>query len=181
MARKTTSSLRSGRRARQGGNTLVELALVITPFLALCLAIIELSLPIFKKSTFTSAMREGCRYGITYQTTYNGTTYSSQTAAIKAVVEGNSMGFLNASNANLISVKYYDSVTFADVTASAIPNGDGNIVEVSLSGYTHSWMVPINWTFGSQSFQVTTNPLTINAISADRLESLPIGSVRPTA
>jgi Flp pilus assembly protein TadG len=168
------------RRARQRGNTLVELALIMTPFMALCLAIIELSLPIFKKSTFTSAVREGCRYGITYQTTYNGTTYGSQTAAIKAVVQANSMGFLNSANANLINVKYYDQVTFADVTASTTPNADGNIIEVSLSGYNHSWINPISWSYGSAgNFQVTGTPLTINAISADRLESLPVGSTRP--
>jgi Flp pilus assembly protein TadG len=170
----------TGKFGNRRGNTIVELALVITPFMALCLAIVELSLPIFKKSTFTSAVREGCRYGITYQTTYNGTNYGSQTAAIKAVVQANSMGFLNSTNANLITVKYYDEATFVDVTGTSNANADGNIVEVALSGYTHSWMVPINWSYGPRSFQVTNNPLSINAVSADRLESLPVGSTRPT-
>jgi Flp pilus assembly protein TadG len=180
MAPKTpVEPVRRRRRARQGGNTLVELALIMTPFMALCLAIIELSLPIFKKSTFTSAVREGCRYGITYQTTFRGTDYGSQTAAIKAVVEANSMGFLNSSNASLIHVKYYNPVTFTDVTGTSGANADGNIVEVSLAGYTHNWMVPIHWTYGSSSFQVTQNPLAVNAVSADRLESLPVGSTRP--
>ena len=168
------------RRARQAGNTILELALVLTPFLALNLAIIELSLPIFKKSTFTNAVREGCRYGITYQTTYSGTSYSSQTNAIKAVVEANSMGFLNASNANLISVQYYDSSSFANVTGTSSANGDGNIVVVSVSGYTHNWINPVNWVWGSSTFSVTGSPLSINATSADRLETLPVGATRPT-
>jgi Flp pilus assembly protein TadG len=80
------------RIARQSGNTIVELALIMTPFLALMLAIVELSLPIFKKSLFTAAVREGCRYGITYQTSYQGTTYGTQTRAIQAVVQANAMG-----------------------------------------------------------------------------------------
>lgn len=172
---------RKRRHARQAGNSLLEMALVITPFFALILAIIELSVPIFLKSTFTDAVREGCRYGITYQTTYNGTDYGSQTAAITAIVENNSMGFLNSSNANLISVQYYSSTTFANVTNSATPNADGNILVVSISGYAYSWINPITWFYGSKSFSVTSNPLAISASSADRLETLPIGAIRPTS
>lgn len=37
---------------------MLELALILTPMFALLLAIVELSLPIYKKSTFTSAVRE---------------------------------------------------------------------------------------------------------------------------
>jgi Flp pilus assembly protein TadG len=173
------------KRSRQRGNTIVELALILTPMMALLLAIVELSLPIFKKSTFIAAVREGCRYGITYQTTYNGTNYGSQTAAIKAVVQANAMGFLaGTTGANMIFVKYYNpnsSPAFADVTAggTGIANADGNIIEVSVQGYTHSWMVPVNWFYGNTSFQVTNTSLPIVAVSADRLESLPAGSARP--
>lgn len=172
---------KNSRHAKQSGNMLVEMALVLTPFFALCMAIVELSLPIFLKSTFTNAVREGCRYGITYQTAYNGTTYGSQTAAITAVVEYNSMGFLTSSNANLISVQYYNSSTFANVTGTSSANADGNIVVVSISGYTHTWIDPIQWFYGSTTFSVTGSPLTISASSADRLETLPAGSTRPSA
>src|SRR6202040_431688 len=71
------------KRNAQRGNTMLELALILTPMFALLLSIVELSMPIFKKSTFQDAVREGVRYGITYQTTYNGTAYTSQTAAIQ--------------------------------------------------------------------------------------------------
>jgi Flp pilus assembly protein TadG len=170
---------RDRKRARQSGNTLVEMALVMVPFLALVLATIELALPIFLKSTFVDAAREGCRYGITFQTAYNGTTYSSQTAAITAVVEANSSGFLNSSNANLISVTYYNSTTFAQVTGSGA-NADGNLLMVSVSGYTYNWINPINWFYGSTSFSVTGSPLTLGASSMDRLETLPVGASRPS-
>jgi Flp pilus assembly protein TadG len=169
------------RRARQSGNSFLEMALVITPFFALTLSIIELALPIFQKSTFTHAVREGCRYGITFQTAYNGNTYGSQTAAITAVVENNSMGFINSSNANLVTVQYYNSSTFAEVTGTSSANADGNIIVVSISGFTHNWMNPINWVSGGTTFSVTGTPLTISATSADRLESLPVGATRPAS
>jgi Flp pilus assembly protein TadG len=160
----------------------MELALCFTPMFALLLGIVELSFPIFKKSTFSAAVREGCRFGITYQTTYKGTVYASQTAVIKAVVQDNAMGFLNgATGASLINVKYYLPVSpFTDVTGTASANRDGNIIEVLIQGYNHNWIVPIAWTYGPKSFQLTKNPLTISAASADRLETLPAGAARPS-
>lgn len=170
------------RAGSRRGNTLVELALVIVPMFALLLSIVEVSLPIFKKSTFLAAVREGCRYGITYQTTYNGTSYSSQTAAIKAVVQANSMGFLT--DTSLVHVNYYlSSSPFTDVTSGGtgiVPNNDGNIIQVSISGYTHSWIDPINWAYEGKTFSVTQGSLPIIAVSADRLETLPVGSTRPS-
>lgn len=161
---------------------MLELALILTPMFALLLAIVELSLPIFKKSTFTSAVREGCRYGITYQTAYNGTTYGSQTAAIKAVVQNNAMGFLaGTTGLSQIQVKYYLSVSpFTEVTGTSTANRDGNVLEVSIVGYTENWIAPVAWSYGRTDFQVTGAPLTIAASSADRLETLPAGSTRPS-
>ena len=162
---------------------MIEMALIMTPMMALLLGVVELSLPIFKKSTFTSAVREGCRYGITYQTAYQGTTYGSQTEAIQAVVQANAMGFLNgAAGQNLIKVRYYDpnsSPPFSEVTGSPNANRDGNIVEVSVEGYTPNWMAPINWFWGATNFQFTTTNLNVAASSADRLETLPGGTGRP--
>ena len=64
--------------------------------------------------------------------------YTSQTAAIKAVVQANSMGFLaGTTGANMIYVKYYLPVSpFTEVTGTAGANKDGNVIEVSISGYT---------------------------------------------
>ena len=161
---------------------MLELALILTPMFALLLSIVELSMPIFKKSTFQDAVREGVRYGITYQTTYGGTTYGSQTAAIKAVVQYNAMGFLaGTTGLNQIYVKYYLPVSpFTDVTGTSGANADGNIIEVSVQGYSNPWIAPIAWFYGSTNFQVTGTPLTIAASSASRLETLPVGSTRPS-
>jgi Flp pilus assembly protein TadG len=179
---KTLKNPAAAHRRSRRGNTLVELALVLTPMFALLLSIVEVSLPIFKKSTFVAAVREGCRYGITYQTTYNGTSYGSQTAAIQAVVLANSMGFLT--NTSDIQVSYFLSTSpYTNVTAGGsgvVPNNDGNILQVSIAGYTHNWIDPINWFYSGRSFSVTQGSLAIVALSADRLETLPVGSTRPS-
>ncbi len=139
--------------------------------MALVLAIVDFSLPIFLQSMFTSAAREGCRSGITYTLTYNGTTYASQTAEIQAVVQSYTMGFLSGSNANLIKVKYYSPVSpFSQLTGTGA-NAPGNLLEVSVAGYSWNPIAPI-WR--------TSNQLVLNAISADRLDALPAGATPPT-
>src|SRR6202158_159523 len=125
------------RTARQSGSTITELALILTPFLAIMLAIVELSLPIFKKSLFTAAVREGCRYGITYQTSYQGTTYGTQPGPIQAVVQTNTMGFLSGTTGlTQIKVQYFLPVSpFTEVTGTSAANRDGNVLQVSVQGY----------------------------------------------
>ncbi len=160
------------RRRRQAGNNSLEVALVLLPFMALTLAIIDFSMPLFLKSTFTHAVREGCRFGITYNLTYNGTTYTSQTAVIKAVVQANAMGFLaGASGASKITVAYYSPVSPFSKLNGTGANSGGNILMVSVGGYAWNWIAPL-WR--------TSTPLTLTAVSADRLESLPAGSSVPT-
>lgn len=150
---------------------MVELALVLLPLMAMMLAIVDFSLPIFLRSTFTSAVREGCRFGITYQLTFNGTTYATQTAAIQSVVQGNSMGFLSGtSGAALIHVNYYSPVApFGQVIGTGA-NNPGNIIEVTVQGYTWLAITPI-WRGNT--------PLSVSAISSDRLEALPWGTPLP--
>jgi hypothetical protein len=111
--------------------------------------------------------------GVTYNTTYNGTAYSTQTDAIKAVVQANALGFLKDSTGlNQISVKYYQAVTpFGEVTGAGA-NANGNILEVSITGFNWASMAPIGGYLAAA--------IPVGAISADRLESLPIGAARPT-
>lgn len=139
--------------------------------MAMTLAIVDFSMPIFLQSLFANAVREGCRFGITHQTTYNGTSYSTQTAAIKAAVQANSLGFLSGTTgAALISVKYYGAASpFGQLTGNGA-NAAGNILEVSVTGYTWGWIAPI-WR--------TASPLSISASSADRLEPMAGGVALP--
>jgi hypothetical protein len=130
------------------------------------LAIIDFSMPIFLRSTFAHAVREGARYAITYQTQGG----LSQTDSIKQVVQYNAAGFLPGTEGlSRITVKYYSPTTFAEVTGPTA-NRDGNIVEVAVRGYEWGWIAPL-WRGNT--------PITINVASSDRLEVLPHGTPRP--
>lgn len=165
MRNKAGASLR--RRGRRG-SYFIEFSLAFWPLFVLMLGIIDFSLPIFLRSAFTSATREGVRYGTTYQTI----TGKNHTDSIKAIVIQNSAGFLkDPTDLNKIEVRFYNPTTFVEVTAGT-KNADGNVIEVSIVNYNWNWVVPL---WGS------ANPLTFNIRSADRLETLPRGATRPAA
>jgi Flp pilus assembly protein TadG len=156
--------VRGGPKRR--GAAMVELGFALLPFLAISLAIIDFSVPIFIRTTLTHAVREGTRYGITYQTR-PGKTHSQ---SIKAVVQEQSMGLLaGTTGLNKIHVRFYLPTTFAEQTGPQANRG-GNIVEVTVEGYTWQYMVPL-WRSGT--------PLAVHAASSDRLEMLPRSAPRP--
>jgi Flp pilus assembly protein TadG len=159
-------------KSRRRGAVIVELSFTLVPLLALMFAIADFAMPIFLHSSFDAAVREGVRYGVTYNTTYNGTTYATQTDAIKAVVQTNALGFLaGLTGLGEISVKYYLPVSpFGEVTAGLGRNANGNILEVSIAGFNWLPMAPV---------ARLASALSVGAISSDRLESLGPGIVRP--
>jgi hypothetical protein len=145
---------------------MLEFALVFTPLMALMLAIVDYSMPVFLRATFVHAVREGVRYGVTYQT-QPGLSHSE---SIKRIVQNNSMGFLMGTQGlDRIEVKFYSPVTFAQVTGPNANEG-GNIVEVAVKDFEWNNMLPI-WR--------SALPVRINAISSDRLETLPRGATVP--
>lgn len=150
---------------------MVETSLVLLPFMALMLAAADFAMPIFLQSLLANAVREGSRFGITHQTTYNGVTYGTQTAAIKAVVQSHAMGFLSGSSgAARIQVKYFSATPPFGERTGAGANRAGNIVEVSVTGYNWLWLAPL-WR--------TSSPLGISVSSAGRLEPLGAGISPP--
>jgi Flp pilus assembly protein TadG len=160
-------------RNRRRGAVIVELSFTLVPFLAMMFAIAEFAMPIFLHSTFNAAVREGVRFGVTYNTSYNGTSYSSQTAAIQAVVQANSLGFLQGSTGlSQILVKYYLPVSPYGQVTGAGANANGNILEVSISGFNWLSMAPVG--------RYLAPAISVGAISSDRMESLPLGATRPT-
>jgi Flp pilus assembly protein TadG len=168
------------------GNAFIEFALCMLPFFALVFGIIDVSMVLFIKNDFQNAVREGVRYGITYNTAYGGTTYSSQTAAIKAVVEHYSVGFLRPANdSTYIQVNYYLPNNLSTAASQAglpqtMPNGTvvnyvnqtGNVVEVRIQGFPWNWMVPM------PGFAAGLG-LTLSASASDVLQGLPVGVFTP--
>ena len=146
---------------------MLEVGFALVPFLAISMAIIDFSIPIFLRTTFTHAVREGSRYGITYQLRPGKT----QSQSIQDVVMEQSMGFLSGSTGrDMVKVRYYSSTTFVEQTGPN-RNAGGNVLEVSVEGFTWQYMVPL-WR--------TSPPLNIHATSSDRLEILPRGTAPPT-
>ena len=173
------------RRRSQGGNAFVEMAIAFVPFFALIFGIMDFSLAIFLYNTLQNAAREGSRYAITYNTSFNGTTYTSQTAAIQAVVESFSVGFLTSTNGtNYIKVNYYlPNNLSTPATQGSLPqvvngvniqyvNQTGNVVEVQIQNFPWNWMVPLPGYMQGKG-------LSMSAAASDVLQGLPVGTSTP--
>jgi Flp pilus assembly protein TadG len=178
---------KSNRSRRRSGHVMLEAALAFMPFCALIFGIADFSMVMFIDSTFQNAVRQGVRFGITYSLAYNGTTYTSQTAAIQAVVEGNTAGWLTSaatSGPAYIQVNYYtpDNLstpantgqlpkTVNGVVITSL-NQSGNVLEVKIVNYPWNWMVPLpNYMPG--------HGLTLTASSVDVMQGLPVGTTTP--
>jgi Flp pilus assembly protein TadG len=166
-------------RRSQSGQAAVETALMIVPLLMLLLAIMDFSLAIFIMDTLGYAARQGVRYAVTGQvTTVPGSppTTLGQDASVRGVVRANALGLLNSVPDANITVSYYafdqPTNTWQFVTG-VNSNSGGNMVKVSVTGYSWLWMLP-----GTNSFGNTrggTNALAIAVASADIMEGCPLG------
>ncbi len=142
---------------------MVEATLVILPFFAIVLSIIDFGRAFYARTAIQYAVQAGTRYAVTFQTMSG----MCQDASIKEVVRRSSVGFLTANDISTKTfIRYYKPDTLA-ATASNMP---GNIVEVSVEGYQFKWIAPL-WR--------TATPMTILARSSDRMEGLPGGSSGP--
>lgn len=136
---------------------MLEGALALPPLLMFLFATIDFSVAILVKNTVQSAVREGVRYAVTGQTMSG----LGQDESIRTVVENNSLGFLNSTNADsLISITYYNPGTLTVVNGVG-SNAPGNIVQVQVSGLSWAWMVP---------YARSSAPLQISATSMDIVE-----------
>jgi Flp pilus assembly protein TadG len=156
------------RRRTQGGSAIVEGALVLLPMMALFFAMIDFPFALFIQNTIREGVREGVRFAITQQTGSGG-----QDAAVKAVVESYSMGFLNdadiTAGRSIFTITYYDGMSTTTPLANAGTgtgsNAQGNICVVFAS-VQHSWMAPV-WR--------STGILSFSASSSDVMEAPPLG------
>jgi len=173
------------RRITSSGSQWVELAFVLLPFFALLTAFFDVSFVLFSWSTIQNAVREGCRYAITFQVAPpSGATWTCtghQDNCIENDVVANSMGLVTVAG-GLINVNYYAQAT--PTTSIASPNGNtpGNIVIVSIQSYPLNWMIPLSGTggggFGNYSSTGAYRdqaPANINVYAADVLGGYPVG------
>jgi hypothetical protein len=125
--------------------------------MAIIFLLIDLCLAIFLKATFQHAVREGVRYAITGRTE----TGLGHDASIRSVVRFHALNFIPAADAvSRIGIRYYRPDTLAETTS----NAGGNIVEISIQGFTWRPFAGI-WKSG--------DPVTIAARSLDLMEPCP--------
>ena len=142
----------------QKGSAILEAGLVIMPLMAVGFALVDYPVAFFVQNVLRNAVREGIRFAVTQQTGANG-----QDAAIKTVVQNNSMGFLTSTS--YVSISYLNGQTLQSVSGVG-SNAQGNICIVSIINYPWNWMVPI-WR--------NSSAFTFSASSSDVMESPPNG------
>ena len=168
------------RRRRQAGNTILEMAFLLFPTLAIICAFLDVGMALFVWNTPQNAVREGTRYAITYQVDSSGT----QIQSIKDTVATWSMNFVNGASTSATSpavpyvdVEFYTTPTSSNptgtlVTGQANANAPGNIVTVAVKNYPYKWMAPFS---GALSFYAAPgSSLSITAYSADVLGGKPL-------
>jgi Flp pilus assembly protein TadG len=149
-------------RFRERGSQVVEMAFVLLPLCAMVFLIMDMAWAFYVKATLQNAVREGVRYAITSQTMSG----LGQDASIQAVVQTNAMGLLPGSaGAALINIQYYLPNTLTPVSGLD-SNAGGNIVQVSVQGYSLPPLGPI---------LRNPAPLSLGAQSFDRMEGSPGG------
>jgi hypothetical protein len=153
-------SISAKRKRIQRGNQLVEVSLIFLPLCALLFGLFDFSVAIFMRATMQSAVREGVRYAVTYNTLPG----LCQDASIKQIVKNSAAGFLTAAaHDTKIKVRYYDPANLTTELTGVGSNSPGNVVEIGVESYSWSWIAPL-WRSAS--------PFVINVYAADRMEGL---------
>lgn len=133
--------------------------------------LLNITWAVFAQSTLQRAVRIGVRYGITVTSTPTG---SCLTDVVKNTVQANSLGLLNGTTGlGYIKVHYFlpPSATSTsaptDVTAATNADAGGNIMQVSVQGYS---LVPIVPRIYSWRQAPDSSPFSVNVYAADEIE-----------
>jgi Flp pilus assembly protein TadG len=160
----------SPRNRRRSGNAILESVFTILPTFALILAFVDFGLVVFRWATLQNAVREGCRYAITFQTA----TGLGQDASIEGVVQQYAMGMVTSTDTpQHIFVNYYAPTNLTTpIPAASGGNVPGNVVEVSVQNISWAWIAPLSGTFSSVA---NRSPINLNVYSSDILNGYPAG------
>lgn len=167
------------RRARSGGNSLVELSMTLVPTLALLMGIFDIGIMQFRWLTLQNAVREGCRYAVTFQTGAG----LGQDASIESVVQQYALGLVKSSDSPAtIFVNYYSpsalttaiscDTHLSTCTSSSGGNVPGNVVVVSVRA-PFSWIAPLSGTTRNGTY--ASGAFTLSPSSGDVLGGYPVG------
>jgi hypothetical protein len=143
----------------------------MVPLLIMLFVLLNIAWAVFVKTTLQRAVRIGVRNGITIQTVAAG---SNLTDTVKGIVQSNALGLLNGTAGyGFIKVHYFlppasnSSTAPTDVSTALNADAGGNIMQVSVQGYTLFPFVPRIY---SWSQAVDNSPLMVNVYAADLIE-----------
>jgi Flp pilus assembly protein TadG len=158
------------RRRRSSGTAVIESAFTVIPLFALIFAFADFGLMLFRWSTLQNAVREGCRYAITFQTSAG----KGQDASVGLIVEKYALGVVRTTDTpQHIFVNYYtQSAPTTPIRSGG--NIPGNIVEVSVQNVSWAWIAPLSGTLVLSPFYAMT-PYSLNVYSSDILGGYPAG------
>jgi Flp pilus assembly protein TadG len=161
------------RKRRSSGNVIVESVFTMLPTFAIILMFVDISLMLFRRATLQNAVREGCRYAVTFQTA----TGLGQDASIEAIVQQFALNFVKTTDSpQHIFVNYYTPTNLNTAVASPGGNVPGNVVEVSVQNISFSWIAPLSGSYGgSVPFLGSTTPISIAVYSSDIMGGYPVG------
>lgn len=161
------------RRSRRKGAELLEFTLALLPLLMMMFVLLDVAWGMYVKSTLMYAVRVGVRQGITITKAQTTAAGSDVTSMVKDAVQANAMGLLaGTTGRGKIKVHYFqppDPTSTADPTdvcSSATGNAPGNIMQVSIQGYSLGPLVPR--IFGWKTLDLSAT--SIGAVGADLIE-----------
>jgi Flp pilus assembly protein TadG len=158
------------RKSRSGGNAILESAFTLVPLFALICGFADISILLFRWSTLQNAVREGCRYAITFQTAGS----LGQDASIEQVVQQYSLNIVTVTDTpRHIFVNYYSPTNLTTPLGSGGHN-PGNVVQVSVQNISWSWIAPLSGMIGVSPFYAGA-PFALNVYSSDMLGGYPAG------
>jgi hypothetical protein len=141
------------------------------PLFAMIFILLNIAWAIFAKSTLQRAVRIGVRTGISITSTPTG---SCLTDTVKSTVQSNSLGLLRGSTGlSYIKVNYFlppatnSTSPPTDVSSALNADAGGNIMQVSVQGYSLVPIVPRLFHWYERSDE---NPLLVNVYAADLIE-----------
>ena len=161
-------------RRRRKGSEVIEFALCFLPLVIMLFMILNIAWAVFVKSTLEYAVRAGLRYGITVTGAEATTANSNLTAMVKSNVQSNALGLLTGSGGLAkIKVHYFQppavgsTGSATDVSTSSTGNLPGNIMQVSIEGFTLAPLLPriFSWNQAADS-----SPTGVGAVAADLIE-----------
>jgi Flp pilus assembly protein TadG len=160
------------RTARRRGATIIEFTLILLPFFVLLTILLSIAWAIFAKSTLQHAVRVGVRFGVTNQVPAG----SNLTAEVKKTVQWAAPMFLTGdSGLSKIKVHYLQPPApnstgpTVDVCDQANGNAGGNLMVVSVEGYSLFPLLPRIYSWGTAP---DASPMALTLRAADRIEPI---------